>query len=108
MTPSNTSKPADTVAEGNGVGAETITGVAMIYDDGRVFALPRPHRHHHLYALAAFLGQQPTAEHDTGFTTSTGRYVGREEAQRICAAAGQPNRRSGSPTDPKLYSEDVW
>ena len=86
---------------------ESVTGVALLCEDGRVFALPRPHRHHHLYALAAFIGQDP-AKHDSGFTTNTGRYVDREEAQRICIASGQPNRRSGSPNDPKLYSEDVW
>lgn len=87
--------------------SETITGVAMLYDDGRVFALPRPHRHHHLYALAAFLGMQPD-EHDTGFTTSTGRYVTREQAQLLCIESGQTWRRSGNQSDPKLYSEDVW
>lgn len=87
--------------------AETITGVALLYDDGRVIALPRPHRHFHLYALAAFVSQQPVG-HDSGFTTSSGRYVGREEAQRIAIAAGQPFKRSGSQTDPKLYSEDMW
>lgn len=87
--------------------AETITGVALLYDDGRVIALPRPHRHNHLYAFAAFIGQQPQ-DHDSGFMTSTGRYVDREEAQRICIAAGQPNRRIGAQHDTKLYSEDVW
>jgi hypothetical protein len=86
---------------------ETITGVALLCDDGRMFALPRPHRHHHLFSLAAFIGQDPL-QHDQGFTTSTGRYVGREEAQRICIAAGQPNRRSGNDCDTRLFSEDVW
>lgn len=87
---------------------ETITGVAMLTGDGRMFALPRPYRHNHLFALAAFINQGPGDSHTDGFMTSAGRFVGREEAQQICIAAGQPNRRSGNPTDPKLYSEDVW
>lgn len=86
---------------------ETITGVAFLCDDGRVFALPRPHRHHHLFSLAAFVGDHADPC-DQGFMTSKGRYVGREEALRICIASGQPNRRSGNPSDTRLYSEDVW
>ena len=88
---------------------ETITGVALLTSDGRVVALPRPHRHHHLYATCALLGIDPDhAGHDSGFMTSMGRFVGREVAMWIVVAAGQPYRHSGSPGDPKLYSEDVW
>jgi hypothetical protein len=87
--------------------AETITGVAFLCNDGRVFALPRPHRHHHLFSLAAFVGDNADPC-DQGFMTSAGRYVGREEAQNIARAAGQPFTASGGRSDPKLYSEDVW
>lgn len=42
-------------------------------------------------------------EEDQGFVTSTGRYVSREEAQKIAIAAGQV-----APTLGNLYSEELW
>jgi hypothetical protein len=35
---------------------DIITGVAVIDDTGQMIALPKPHRHHHLFATAALLG----------------------------------------------------
>lgn len=40
---------------------------------------------------------------DQGFVTSTGRYVGREEAARIALAAGQVARRVQALTSEDLY-----
>jgi hypothetical protein len=40
---------------------------------------------------------------DQGFTTTRGRYVGREEAARIAYDAGQVTK-----LHPKLHSEDIW
>jgi hypothetical protein len=83
---------------------EKITGVALLCEDGRMFALPRPHRHHHLFSLAAFIGQNPSP-HVQGFTTSTGRYVDRIEATLI---AGRADQVDGKGIGDPLYSEDVW
>lgn len=86
---------------------ETVTGVAMLFDDGRMIALTAPHRHHHLYSLAAFAEIDADGGPDTqGFTTSLGRFVGRKEALAIAQAAGQPIRKHGRVTE--LYSEDLW
>lgn len=87
--------------------AETITGVANLYEGGFLIALPKPHRHYHLFATAALL-QIPLEDHVQGFTTSEGRFVDRKEARKIVEAAGQPNRKSGSQNSDELFSEDVW
>lgn len=86
---------------------ETITGVALLCDDGRLFALPRPHRHFHLFAIAAFVGNQadPCTQ---GFMTSAGRFVGRTEAKEIVRASDQDYNVGFASSNPELYSEDVW
>lgn len=86
---------------------ERITGVAILREEGEMIALPRPHRHHHLYALAAFAGFSADGGPDTqGFTTNTGRFVHRKEALAIAQAADQPLRKHGNIHE--LYSEDLW
>lgn len=87
------------------MGSERITGVALLREDGAMWSLPVPNRHCHLFALAAFQGVRadPCKQ---GFTTSAGRYVGREEALAIAQAAGQPIRKNGKLHE--LYSEDLW
>lgn len=86
---------------------ERITGVAVLDDSGRLWSLPAPARHGTIYALAAFIRE--TAESPPsgqGFTTNTGRFVGREEAVEIATAAQQLIRKTEPPS--QLFSEDVW
>lgn len=89
---------------------ETITGVALLRNDGAMWSLPAPARHNHLYALAAFVGQYVfgayIGEEEQGFTTSQGRFVDRKQALTIAQGAGQPIRKHGNITE--LYSEDLW
>ena len=85
---------------------ERITGVALLTDEGELWSLPKPNRHCHLFALAAFQSNHADPCRQ-GFTTNLGRYVSREEASRIADAAGQILRRTGSNTI-QLFSEDVW
>ena len=85
--------------------SETVTGVALLSEDGRMWALPATARHCHLFALAAFQGvdAEPCTQ---GFTTSAGRFVDRKTAYRVAAIAKRPMtalRASG-----ELYSEDLW
>lgn len=84
---------------------ERITGVALLTDEGELWSLPKPSRHCHLFALAAFQNNQadPCKQ---GFTTNTGRYVGREEAVSIATGARQLIRKTDPPS--QLFSEDVW
>lgn len=87
--------------------SERITGVAIMDDSGRLWSLPAPHRHHHIFALAAFIGISAEGPaRGQGFTTSAGRFVERAEALAIAKAAGQtrPNDELGH----QLYSEDLW
>ena len=74
---------------------ERITGVALLTEDGRLFALPKPNRHGNLFALADFYGQdaEPCRQ---GFATSTGRFVDRTEAMTIARRTNGP-WRSGEP-----------
>lgn len=85
--------------------SETITGVAILTQDGALWSLPSPNRHHHLFALAAFQGHNPEPG-EQGFTTDAGRFVDRVEALAIARAADQPIRKQGNVE--KLYSEDLW
>ena len=77
--------------------AETITGVALLCEHHGLIALPAPCRHHHLYALMAFLNLSPSPE-QSGFVTSLGRYVTREEAFVM----------TGKGRSEKTFSEDLW
>jgi hypothetical protein len=81
-----------------------ITGVALLSDDGRMWALPAPCRHFHLFALAAFQGAgfdpDPCQQ---GFTTDCGNFVSRTEAAKLVGI----NNKRGTLLD-ELYSEDLW
>lgn len=85
---------------------ESITGVAILDGQGALWSLPKPNRHHNIFALAAFIGR--SAEGGTqGFTTSLGRFVNRSEALAIAGRANQIlEHKNGDLTE--LYSEDLW
>lgn len=87
-------------------GRERITGVAVFDGEQRLWSLPAPHRHHHIFALAAFTNTN--AEKGTqGFTTNYGRFVSRVEAMTIARACEGP-WRTGEPAGRELFSEDLW
>ncbi len=94
---------------------ETIVAAALRID-GVVWSLPPPTRHHTLnYAWASAHQRKNTTtgewelarlgEHDSGFLTSTRRFVDRPEAARIAIAAGQITALIAPPN---LFSEDLW
>lgn len=88
--------------------AETIDRAAIRHD-GVIYSVSRPGRHHNVIALMAKRpGHCPShcSPSKQGFTTSTGRFVGREDAMRIAQSAGQliaTPHISG-----KLFSEDLF
>jgi hypothetical protein len=84
---------------------EQIVRAAIRYD-GKVYSVPRPGRHHHVIHHMALLGLKSRDMNDQGFATSTGRFVGREEAVGIARAADQIKIKT-CPAD-ELFSEDVW
>lgn len=86
---------------------ERITGVAIVDTQGRIWALPAPRRHCHIFAMAAFLGDSAEGNsRGQGFMTSANRFVERAEALAIAQAAGQT--RPGTALGHQLYSEDLW
>lgn len=90
---------------------EIIVAAAHLYrlegsDDPRavpvIVSAPPPARHHNLFALCSRVPDE------SGFLTSTGRFVGRIEALDIAKAAGQPLIEHGSRHATRLFSEDLW
>jgi hypothetical protein len=92
--------------------SETIVAAAHLYNDAHdpdpralpvIVSAPPPARHHNLFIAYKRLG----APDESGFLTSAGRFVGREEAWRIATSAGQPLiPRAGQ--GGLLFSEDLW
>lgn len=62
-----------------------------------------PARHHNLFWLVD--GLTPD---ESGFMTSTGRFVGREEALKIAVASSQPMIDHPARHARLLFSEDLW
>ena len=77
---------------------EEITGVGILSKAHGLVALPKPNRHCHIYALAAFMSICLEPDDEGGFVTNLGRYVSREEAFAMTSKG-----RAG-----KTYSEDLW
>lgn len=75
-----------------------------------IFSLPRPARHHNvLWAMDAD-GYDPDemAQAEQGFTTSEGRFVGREEALLLAIENGQVPPDVAKNRSKQLFSEDLW
>ena len=74
-----------------------------VYPDHLIVTSPPPARHGTLmHPLPMFISAD-----NQGFITSTGRYVGREEARQIVRESGQP--MTDEPHQEKyLFSEDLW
>jgi hypothetical protein len=88
---------------------ETIARAAIQARDGQVWSVPRPGRHHDVIALMAERpGHDPRdcSPERQGFTTSTGRFVGRVEGMQIAKAAGQVINKPHAPM--RLFSEDLF
>jgi hypothetical protein len=97
-----------------GPATEVIVAAAHLYqrahdsDDRRtvpvIVSAPPPARHHNLFIAWDRLGSPD----ESGFLTSTGRFVGREEALKIALASGQPMIDHAGRHPDWLFSEDLW
>lgn len=85
-------------------GVETVTTAAAKVGK-RIWSLPAPARHHHVFRVMGAEGFKAWGSEETGFLTNTGRYVDRKEAARIAVEAGQI---TAPKWPPDLYSEDLW
>ena len=84
--------------------SERIEAAAIRCEDGVVFTLPRPARHHTLLHALAERGDGSAITGGQGFVTDAGRFVDRREGLLIAIAAGQAVR--GRSLD--LFTEDLW
>ena len=84
---------------------ERIVGVGIVVNN-KLYALPKPNRHHHCIHLAYKEIKKQVVTDSQGFTTSAGRYVLREEALDIAKKAEQLLARHQHET--QLFSESVW
>ncbi len=83
---------------------ERIERAALRLSTGEVFSLRRPARHHDVMRSCP---SSIDDDHEQGFVTDRGRFVGREEALVLATAARQIVRRCGGDSF-QLYSENVW
>ena len=81
-----------------------ITHVAIIRD-GIIYSLPKPNRHHNIFAIMPPLDEDGDIE---GFIDNNGKFLNRDEAYMVAINFGQINRRPGGYNGPKLFSEDLW
>lgn len=77
---------------------------AAIQQDGQIYTLPRPNRHHHIIH-GPMTGIYQRSASVQGFLTSAGEFVNREEAARLVLKSGQIKELAHPPF---LYSEDLW
>ena len=77
---------------------------AAIQQDGQLYTLPRPNRHHHIIH-GPMTGIYQRSASVQGFLTSAGGFVDREEAARLALKSGQIKELTHPPL---LYSEDLW
>ena len=67
-----------------------------------------PARHHTVMWTICALTGQSCHDDSSGFITSNGRYVLREEAAKIAITAGQADPAEVGRRGNQLYSEEVW
>lgn len=86
-----------------------ITHVAVRFN-GKVYSMPRPHRHHHVIrVITANTGALTVGAcgEDQGFLDDGVRYLTRRQALRVARKHGQ--LRDDRPIwNDELYSENLW
>jgi hypothetical protein len=85
-----------------------ITHVAIRFA-GKVWSLPRPHRHHHVIRLivdSTGVSHVDAHDRDQGFLDQEGRYLDRVEA--LAVARGARQLRADVIVQDQLYSENLW
>lgn len=94
-------------------GQEELIVAAAVRYDGATIMFPRPGRHGDCLNWLARIGvgRRPNGEnHECGFVTNRGRFVGRAEAGRIVLAneQGSPGGTPINNPNMHLFSEDMW
>ena len=77
---------------------------AAIEQDGKVYTLPQPARHHNLIALI-ITETGKMVDGVQGFVDDQGNFMNRVDAAQHVIGCGQLKR---VPRPPNLYTEDLW
>lgn len=83
-----------------------VVAVAILAEDGTVFQMPPPYRHHNIIRMMSDQGRSKRDMWDQGFVLSDGTYADRIEAKKIAVAANQLLERASKLNE--LFSECVW
>lgn len=75
-------------------------------EDGIVYSVPAPGRHHNVIHMLAQAGFKPPVLGEQGFLLSDGRFATRTAAKYVARKAGQLLERASELK--QLFSEDVW
>lgn len=82
---------------------------AIRTNEGQVFSVDPPMRHHNVIRLIRESGYEgPVGGDRQGFVLSNGRFVMRKAALRVAIKAGQVSRDKCHTPAVGLFSEDVW
>lgn len=79
---------------------------AAIMQDGNIYTVVRPGRHHDVMRQMFDMGIYATEGHVQGFYTNKGRFVDRREALVIAQERNQLIRKTAPAYE--LFSEDLW
>lgn len=82
-----------------------IKQTAIKDNNGKVWTLPRPNRHHHIIRYMYANGMSGSFMDGQGFILEDDTFVSREEAAKIALDCGQVETLKAPPD---LYSEDLW
>lgn len=106
--PPNDPRPSDPSSEptSTGAGREPITHVALVCN-GRIWALPKPYRHHHIFMVIHQLGEEANDRGIQGFIDADGRFLSRKQAEVSARINGQI-KNDGKLIGSVLTSEDLW
>jgi hypothetical protein len=86
-----------------------ITHVAIRFQE-KIWSLPRPYRHHHIFRMICYLDPDVTCVNshgeDQGFLDESGRYLTRDQAE--VSANLNDQIKGGKIIGGVLTSEDLW
>ena len=86
---------------------EIIEGVT-INQDGRIYKLPRPSRHHDLIRMIADTGGKIPVTGEQGFYSNKRRFIDRKEAKIVALKTVKKLLSEGKYDLEELYSECLW
>lgn len=89
--------------------ANNIVAAAIRIDDGRIFTVPRPGRHHDVIKEIRASGYTgPVGSWRQGFINEHGVFLSRKEALAVVLTSGELSLEDCHAPRTGLFSEDLW